>query len=774
MQIPLRSLLVALLLALAPLVLTSPSLAQADDTNAAKIKDLSLWADMSQVMAGTSPKGTPDQLQPSSKLKIRTPRGIFAYVLVDALDAAAQEESLRTGASKKSLLVNYFTFMLSQHEIAGLLFAASWGLLNPNDPAGSNAYDFTSLDAAFEAIDSHPGKTLQLNVTAGFNSPPWLFQPLSAGGPPGTGYLASCDGLFTNPPITTSQSCGYTYIFIQTEVSSPGPARLPLPWNKTYQDKWKEFTQHLWGYINEKKWQQHVVSVAVAGPTATSSEIMLPNDVSQSTGLQVALLPAGYATNSGIDFSSAWNCLLANNYGTDSSYLNSNRAFIEAWATAIDMFGEVFSEVTLVVTTANGLPEFEWGSTSVMGCNLTGIRLPTMATPGYAKLFKPPPGFEADCGPNPGRPMDCAAEAAILAYFAEPPVGGPNAKATQENALSASDDVVPTLLSLSNASVKWLAKITEEGLIVPSPAPNGSLSAPLVSRVLGGLQFNHQASDSNKTADMGCPHGACGKMIDMCAQEQFSTKDCHQLDANAPVERALLNSLKVFFAGTSGAGAGVFHAPDTIQNNDFPIPVKDARLDYLQVWAGDIKYAAGWGHCLDREVMKSWSPTLTTPPKCYTKQTQPMPTVELEVDGKKHRYDAMGLLKLASNYIPTSAVALPLFGPNTCANAEPICKKTYDRRGAFGGDIVCVSKADETAAKQQTHNGQSPEQKLDHFATNQNATDYSVVPVVPYGRCESGYVWRWAYMGDYVCLSEKEWLAMLRENAEASSTVMCP
>jgi hypothetical protein len=783
-RLRLKNTLRALLLVTAPLVLPSQSLAQGDDTNAAKITDLSLWADMYQVMGGTSPTGTPDEMQDaSSKLKIRTPKGIYAYVLVDDLDAAAQAESVRTGKSKKDLLINYFRFMLSQQEVAGVLFAASWGLLNPNDPAGSStfdctssAYDCTSLDAAFEAIEKVPAKKLQLNVTAGFNSPPWLFQPLSASGPPGPGYLASCDGLFTNPPIPTSQSCGYTDIFIQTEVSSPGPARLPLPWSKTYQDKWKEFTQRLWWYINTKGWQQHVVSVALAGPTATSSEIMLPNDVSQGTGLQVASLPAGYATNSGIDFSSAWNCLLANNYGVDSSYLNSNRAFVEAWATAIDMFGEVFSEVTLVVTTANGLPEFEWGKTSVAGCNLTGIKLPTKSTPGYAKLLKASPVFEPDCGRKPLRPMDCAAEAAILAYFAEPPVGGPNAKATQENALSASDDVVPTLRSLSNASVKWLAKVTEGGLFIASSPPLFvSIDAPLVSRMLGGLQFQHMAADSNKTAAMGCPQGACGTMIDMCAKKQFSTSDCHLLDAAAPVERALLNSLKIFFAGTSGAGASTFGAPDKIANNDFPTPVKGARLDYLQIWAGDIKYAAGYGHCVDKEIMTEWSPTQSAPPACYTKQTQPMPTVEIEVDHKKHDYDAKGLLKLASQHIPTSDVALPLFGPNTCGNkAVPKCKKTYFHRGAFGGDIVCVSKKDETDARNQTDNGRSNEQKLNHYATNQNATDYAVTPVVPYGRCETKYYWRGAYMGDYVCVTKNEWLALLHGNAVSAKAVTCP
>jgi hypothetical protein len=186
------------------------------------------------------------------------------------------------------------------------------------------------------------------------------------------------------------------------------------------------------------------------------------NDTSQRvnqnkyTPLQVPWTPlGGYSANAGINAQSAWNCLLANAYGVKSSYLNANRAFIEEWAAGIDMFGEIFSGVTLTVATGNGLPEFHPSETMVPGCGLTGISLPPQAT--TKLLANPPPAFLPDCGSSPLHPMDCAAETAILAYFAEPPVGGPNAKATQENALSASDDVVNTLLSLSNASVKWFS-----------------------------------------------------------------------------------------------------------------------------------------------------------------------------------------------------------------------------------------------------------------------------------------------------------------------------
>jgi hypothetical protein len=222
-------------------------------------------------------------------------------------------------------------------------------------------------------------------------------------------------------------------------------------------------------------------------------------------------VPSSSTNPLNIDALSAWNCLLANYYGVNSTYLNSDRAFIEAWATAIDTFGEVFSSVTLTLATGNGLPNFNQTTTS---CGLPGIVLPNSWTPGFMKLSLPHPAFLPDCGTNPMYPMDCAAEVAILAYFAEPPVGGGNAKATQENALTASDDVVDTLLSLSNASVKWLSKNTDDLILAgPQPDPTAPISAyrngppgiPLVSRMLGGLQFGPAASTPNTTEKVGCP-----------------------------------------------------------------------------------------------------------------------------------------------------------------------------------------------------------------------------------------------------------------------------
>src|ERR1700690_1940778 len=53
-----------------------------------------------------------------------------------------------------------------------------------------------------------------------------------------------------------------------------------------------------------------------------------------------------------------WIQLLAFQYAGQAAYQKTNLAFIDEWNNAIDMFGEVFSGITLVATTGDGLPNF--------------------------------------------------------------------------------------------------------------------------------------------------------------------------------------------------------------------------------------------------------------------------------------------------------------------------------------------------------------------------------------------------------------------------------
>ena len=90
-----------------------------------------------------------------------------------------------------------------------------------------------------------------------------------------------------------------------------------------------------------------------------------------------------------------------------AAYLRTDQAFIDEWNAAIDMYAQIFSGVTLVATTGDGLPNFAGGA------------------------FTIPSAFSNDCTSAPD--MDCAAETTILSQFVDSSVGGANAKATQES-----------------------------------------------------------------------------------------------------------------------------------------------------------------------------------------------------------------------------------------------------------------------------------------------------------------------------------------------------
>lgn len=137
------------------------------------------------------------------------------------------------------------------------------------------------------------------------------------------------------------------------------------------------------------------VSIAVEGPTASTAEVILPhsgNTPAQSGGI----LP-----------NEMWTQLLAFAYPGKPAYQSSDQAFIDEWDAAIDLYGQIFRGVTLVVTTGDGLPNLR----------STGFTIPA--------------AFSGDCTANPD--MDCAAETTILSHFVDPGAGGGNGKATQES-----------------------------------------------------------------------------------------------------------------------------------------------------------------------------------------------------------------------------------------------------------------------------------------------------------------------------------------------------
>jgi len=708
-----------------------------DDTNAAKITDPVVWGQMHQVMGGVSNKVT-------AQGGAGGPAGIYVNTMLHPAIIHAQTVS-KNPNQVDDALKNYFGLLLDNKAVSGIYLLAQWSDLNPSRPClprepclrrgGVDPYALNYLDDAFDAIDAwnsahprSPPKTLQLAVTPGFNSPTWLLDELT-----------SCDGLFMNPSVTVSSSCGVTTIFYRTENKPVVQLPLPLPWNPTYKNAWNQFLVALNDHIQSRPtYIPDLVSIAVAGPTASSEEMILPNGnpsaADTNENANPLTLPGVSSSGSAtVTVYQAWNCLLGNNYGVTgnclsegygatSSYVNSDRAFVEEWAAAIDMFGQIFSGVTLTISTGNGLPNF-----------------PVASNPSF---LSPPPAFLPDCGTSSTATMDCAAETAVLAYFSEPPVGGANAKATQSDGLTARD-INPK--PPGGARMKWLSETTSGGLTAMPGVVGGT--QPVVSRMLGGLQF--AKTFSQDPAFEGCLTGTT------CTPTPSP-------------EQALFNVLAGYFVGTSAAS--VFGASTTMNGS---APVVNAPINYLQIWDTDILYADGYadpanpkaGCTLPSEMTQLWEQLLSNPApkelkklKCYV----PPPHVGL-TNGQT--MTAQDLLNLASEQILGSTAEAAFLPP-------PRCCPPYVWRNAFQGDYVCVTTGEQTQAAADTSAAKS------NYSSDY--TDYAFVPNVPYGVCKTSLTavgmalqYRQAYMGDYVCVSPTQQTQVATDNSSLPSRI-CP
>ena len=311
-------------------------------------------------------------------------------------------------------------------------------------------------------------------MAPGFNSPQWVLDE-----------LGSCNPLIENlPRLFFLIRCGkVTFTHFDEEDQADGN-ELPLPWNATYQAAWATFLQALAAQFND---ETALVSIAVAGPTAVSAEMILPNGDEADQDQFLPFLGAPISPNE------MWTQLLQLFYYDNPAYQGTDQAFIDAWDHAIDTYGEIFSGLTLVATTGDGLP------------NLSGTIL---------ALFTISVDFaaSADCTPRPMLLMDCQAETSILEYYVQPyPVGGSNAKATQASGFEVSREG----LNLGINGVKFLTQQT-----ATPTAP-----APLTSQILGGVETDISIAQ-NPEAE-GSASGA---------------------------DQALYNVLQGFFAGTGVAG----------------------------------------------------------------------------------------------------------------------------------------------------------------------------------------------------------------------------
>jgi hypothetical protein len=380
---------------------------------------------------GTSSKLAAQQGLPFPVI-LRFPSGIFAKVNISS--EITDQQNLNPKITIKELNVYFISLydgLLQNQAASGLALQVHWDTVNPHSPDDAVPYFWDYVDDAFNEVASWnqnrglgvAPKTIQLIVSPGFQSPDWVLE-----------HLRSCDGLFYSPSVAPPEDCGKATFHM--DVEEQDHKELPLPWNHFYQSAWQAFLVQL---NNRYGSNGNLVSISVAGPTAASEEMIVPNNANCKD--QIQFKPNG--TDS-IKADRMWLLLLAFHYPNKPAYQNSDQAFIDAWDEAIDTYGQIFQGLTLIATTGSGLPNF------------------------VKSDFPPPTGFADACLKQN---MDCAAETTILSYFIQSTVGGNNYKATQTSGLEALRGTQHHDLGLTSVEIL-------------------SSDASISPRILGGAQFN--------------------------------------------------------------------------------------------------------------------------------------------------------------------------------------------------------------------------------------------------------------------------------------------
>jgi hypothetical protein len=387
------------------------------------------------------------------------PRGLYAKVNIAAEISSHPD---KTPAELETYLIGLYQQLLANVAIAGLTIQAHWDELNPRNPAEpgltpAEVYNWSYLSDAFAQAatwnQDNPNarpKTIQLIISPGFQSPQWLLDE-----------LPSCDSLFESESFLPPADCGKVTF---TGYNEQGDStELPLPWNSVYKTAWYTFLVSL---NNKFGSNPLLVSIPVSGPTAATEEMIMPNN-GNTTNPQVfpghpivSLRGVTFSPPTSISPNAMWLELFQFHYNTggvpEPAYQNSDQAFIEEWNNAINMYGSIFSGITLVATTGNGLPNFG---------------------PPTAPVPTAPIDFTNDCGGVP-LTMDCVAETTILSYFVASSIGGPNAKAVQTSGVEASR------ADIADLGLPGVKVVSEETATFTSASNNPA------SQILGGAQFN--------------------------------------------------------------------------------------------------------------------------------------------------------------------------------------------------------------------------------------------------------------------------------------------
>ena len=392
------------------------------------------------------PQKAPRQISP------RQPRGIYAVVL--AFDH------------------HPYTDAVDNPAISGLFLYFDWATLEPKE----GQVDFSLLEEAFKVADSKH-KTIQLALLPGFSTPRWLLDEL----PSCDGWLDSGGRTGPGPP-----NCGKATFGLPEGFARKGEMHeVPPPWNPMYKRYWHAF---LLEFARRFGQREAFVSIAIAGPTSQSEEIIMPHNGPGETEKWARLLEAFYR---------------------DASYHRSNKAFVEEWKAAIDDYGRIFSNVTLALTRAAGLP---FNPTSHGGHEASTLE--------------------------------------IAAYFANKPMGQ-NAKATQNNGITAAHPLTMRLVKEMSADARLHPRVLAGGEFATGfardPAMEGCLSDDKSSPACQSVTPEQALANVLAVFFAGTPYGYFYGSVDGPALVQYLQiyqGDILYANDHPPVQAKLLEASK--------------------------------------------------------------------------------------------------------------------------------------------------------------------------------------------------------------------------------------
>jgi hypothetical protein len=578
----------------------------------------------------------------------RVPKGIYSTFIIEGIINQAQAAAYPNIKLNKNLpqypnpaitpdptdavLVSYFTTLLNNPAISGLAPQIGWNTLNP----AKGVYTWNALDDVFTAVDqwnsAHrflPPKTIQILIGAGFNAPPYVFSDIDTGvcgaAAAPCPQAGSCDGLFMSPLFPVSKFCGYTTLFYETEAGAPNQKALPMPWNQIYKTDHGTFLTALNQHLQAEPSSSAFNSIAMSGPTASSTEMILPSNsdqtftvdgvsnnglISLSTTPPLPAFPPGETAAPGITADEAWDALVVNFYGTGSGFKYTDLPFIDEWIAAINLYSSIFNDITLMLTTTtDALPGFP-------------------AAP--ANQLVPALGFSSDCGlTTQAAEQECSAVTQVLYDFVNPTVGGSNAKAVFEAGMTAARDS----FDLGTNAVRWLAEVTASGR---NPLQGTPYS---MSRILGGMQFSHSF-----TADTGQSNGATDGSTDIEAEgcPTFPTTLCPNLTPAQGFFNVMQDS---YLVGT--AVGPLFGASNSVTYGNWVY--KNAPMNFLEIYDGDVIYASGLAGCTMQQITGSpASPAnlVAIPPDVSACIVQPFSSTWLSVLTTQAELDLASLSQL--------------------------------------------------------------------------------------------------------------------------------